>query len=153
MNISRSGPLQFSADNWGTVHPIELNFCFQYSGENSPSDGLGAHRLRGLVSELRPRKRRKVPCFPLFRSFELTVLRDRKSDRDEIFTRNRSIMGVHDPADTIDLAQSGAEREGRIGQKPHIPTLRRLKLKLKLIFELPAIGLPRNDNQVFWNPT
>ena len=35
---------------------------------------------------------------------DLTVLRDRVSDSDEILTRNRPIMGLRDAAHAIDLA-------------------------------------------------
>ena len=53
----------------------------------------------------------KLPYFSHPIAFDLTVLRDRVSDCDEFFARNRPIMELHDPADAIDLARSGLIRK------------------------------------------
>ena len=101
-------------------------------------------------------KRKKFPVFSHFGSFELTVLRDGESDRDKIFIWNRPIMGVDDPAGTIDLARCGAKiwieyGKNQKNRKKHQNSSQ--SEETVMIFGFPALGLPRNVSQLFWSTT
>ena len=86
-------------------------------------------------------------------SFELTVLKDGESDRDQIFIRNTPIMGVDDPDD---FGSMWSENRGRIRRKSEIPIAHRNTSQSEeavKIFGFLALGLPRNDSQRFWSTT
>ena len=86
-----------------TSRPIWLRFCKGYDlplGNNPPS--IQVYGTNGPLNRTCP-----LPYFSHPVAFDLTMLTDRVSDRDEISARKRSIMGLHDPAHAIDLARYG----------------------------------------------